>query len=423
MIRLRFLFSLAVLAGIWWLAGRPGADALAWLVEGGGAGGPPKAEAASGRPVVVLSPGAGWWQADTGQVDPGEQYAGLVEKDVALDVAQQTQQILARCPLDVRLTRTGDDSEHVLADVHDLVNADHPALAIAVHTAPPGTASGALAYYTVGGADDSGSQRLSVELTDALAARLPLPNLGDWAETDTTNHGLYIHPWQAPAALVDLGSLSADEAALRSRRRDFARALAAGVVSYFSLPAVCADGLQMSNPASLVAVSFPNQALSQDLSLENDGLTDWDPSSYALVSAGDAYGALATYRLPARVAPGQTATWALPARSPLSPGVYRQRWQLTNGGAPVGPVVSVYIVVVPPQAQSLKDKLNQQVAEWQAAGAARMDDLIQQMQAEIRDWAVQQAQKQAAQCLGVNGVLLVGAVLLAAKKKRLEPRP
>jgi len=52
-----------------------------------------------------------------------------------------------------------------------------------------------------------------------------------------------------------------------------------------------------------------------------------------------------------------------------------------------------------------------------------MDDLIQQMQAEIRDWAVQQAQKQAAQCLGVNGVLLVGAVLLAAKKKRLEPRP
>ena len=87
--RLRLLFSLTVLAAVWWLAGRPGADALMAFVEGAGAGGSaPRAEAAAGRPVVVLSPGYGWWSADSKQIDPGAQRAGLVEKDVALDVAR-----------------------------------------------------------------------------------------------------------------------------------------------------------------------------------------------------------------------------------------------------------------------------------------------------------------------------------------------
>ena len=416
--RLRLLFSLTVLAGVWWLAGRPGADALMTLVEGAGApGSAPRAEAAAGRPVVVISPGYGWWSADTKQVDPGAQQAGLVEKDVTLDVAQQAQTILARCPIDVRLTRTGDDKQHTLANVYEIVNDDHPSLALAVHTRAPEAPSGAGAYYTVGGEDDAGSQRLSTELAQSVAARLGLPNLGVQPETDTANGGLYIHPWRAPAALVDVGSLGADATALRNRRRDFARAIAQAVLGYLSVPFDCADGLQLPNAAGLVGISFPNQPLSQNLTIENDGMGDWDPARYALVSAGDAYGAAASYALPALVSPGQTATWALPARAPVSTGVYEQRWQLTRDGAVVGPVVKVFIVVVPPEAQGLKDKLDQQVAEWQAAGTAKADEMMAQMQAEIKDWAVQQAQKQAANCLGVNGALVVGAVALAKRKR------
>ena len=416
--RLRLLFSLTVLAGVWWLAGRPGAEALMTFVEGVGAtGSAPHAEAASGRPVVVISPGYGWWSADTKQVDPGGQRAGLVEKDVALDVAQQAETILARCPIDVRLTRTGDDKQHTLANVYEIVNDDHPSLALALHTSGPEAPSGAAGFYTVGGEDDAGSQRLSSGLTQAVAARLGLPDLGVQPETDTPNGGLYIHPWQAPAALVDLGSLGADATALRNRRRDFARAIAQAVLGYLSVPLDCADGLQLPNAAGLVGVSFPDQPLSQNLTIENDGMGDWDPAHYALVSAGDAYGAAASYSLPALVSPGQTATWALPARAPVSTGVYEQRWQLTHDGAAVGPVVKVYIVVVPPQAQGLKGKLDQQVAEWQAAGTSKVDEMMTQMQAEIKDWAVQQAQKQAANCLGVNGALVVGVVVIAKRKR------
>ena len=413
--RLRLLFSLTVLGAVWWLAGRPGADALLALI--GGAGGNAARVEAAGRPVVVFSPGSGWWSADSQQIDPGPQHAGLVEKDVTLDMAQQAQAILARCPLDVRLTRTGDDSQHTLATVYELVNDDHPSLAVAVHTSAPEAPSGAAAYYTVGGEDDSGSQRLALELADAVAARLGLPNRGAQPETASPNGGLYIHPWRAPAALVDLGSLGADASALRTRRRDFARALAAAVLNDLSVSLDCADGLQLPNAAGLVTISFPNQPLSQNLIIENDGLAEWDPAHYALVSAGDAYGAENTYALPAAIAPGQTAAWALPARAPTSAGVYEQRWQLTRGGAAVGPVVKVFIVVVPPEAQGLKDKLDQQVAEWQAAGAAKADDLTKQLQAEIKDWAMQQARKQAANCIGVNGALIMGAVWVAKRKR------
>ena len=174
--RLRVLFSLSVLAVVWWLAGRPGVDMLMGFVEGTG-NSAPKAEAAAGRPVVVLSPAYGWWSVDSKQIDPGPQSAGLLEKDVALDVTQQAQEILARCPIDVRLTRTGDDSQHTLANVHEIVNDDHPALAVAVHTSDPAAPSGAAAFYTVGGEDDAGSQRLSAELAGAVAAGLGLPNL------------------------------------------------------------------------------------------------------------------------------------------------------------------------------------------------------------------------------------------------------
>ena len=320
--RLRLLFSLSVLAGVWWLAGRPGADTLMAFVEGAGAtGSAPRAEAAGGRPVVVISPGYGWWSADTKQVDPGAQRAGLVEKDVVLDVAQQAETILARCPIDVRLTRNGDDKQHTLANVYELVNDDHPSLALALHTSGPEAPSGAVAFYTVGGEDDAGSQRLSAALAQAVAARVGLPDLGVQPETDTPNGGLYIHPWQAPAALVDLGSLGADATVLRNHRRDFARAIAQAVLGYLNVPLDCADGLQLPNAAGLVGISFPNQPLSQNLTIENDGMGDWDPAHYTLVSAGDAYGAAASYALPALVAPGQTAPWALPARAPVSTGV------------------------------------------------------------------------------------------------------
>jgi N-acetylmuramoyl-L-alanine amidase len=431
--RFRAAIALALLAGLWWLVARPsrGAAALGALAgqEAGGpaaepvgASGPAGPDGASERPVVVLSPGHGWWAAGAEQIDPGDTGAGLTEKDVALDVAQQAQALLARCGVAATLTRTGDDAEHTLASVHELVNAQQPRLAVAVHTAGSDAPSGVMTWHTVGGWDDAGSQRLAERLRTTVAARLGLPAYGPLPETASNGGGLYIHPWQAPAALVELGSLGADAEALRNRSREFARAITQAVLDELGLPATCADGTQLSGWP--VAVTFPGEAVSANLALVNDGLLPWDPAAMLLTSVGEAYGAAAAYPLPAVVQPGESATWAIPARAPQAAGVHEQRWQLTTLGAdgqprPVGEVVRVIIVVVPPQAEALKDKLDQQIAEWKAAGEAKADELIQHLKDEIKAWAVAEAERQAAKCIGMNGLLLGAVVMIAAGKRKL----
>ena len=407
--RIRLLLGLAVLAGVWWFVVRPGGAAAKAGPDSGPAG---------DKTVVVLSPGHGWWSTDSQSIDPGATGAGLAEKDVALDVTQQAQRLLDRCPVQARLTRTGDDKNHTLANVHELVNADKPALAVAVHVAAAGAPSGPAAWYTVGGQDDAGSQRLAATLTTVVAGRVGLPNQGIQPETGSPNGGLYIHPWQAPAVLLDLGSLGADSELLRNQRAEFGRALAQGVLAYLGLPGDCADGALTEGEAGLVSVSFPNEPVSLNLSLTNDGLGGWGPEQYRLVSVGERYGAAAEYRLPAAVAPGESATWALPARAPKQAGVYEQRWQLMRGDTRVGDEVRLLIVVAPPQAQVLKDKLDQQVAEWKAAGAAKVDDLVEQMKRELKDWALQEAERQASKCIGLNSAVMVGILALVAGKKK-----
>jgi len=408
--RLRILLGLTLLAGLWWFVVRPGDGAAAKSSQDSGPAGP--------KTVVVISPGHGWWSTDTQQVDPGATGTGLEEKDVALDVAQQAQRLLDRCPVLARLTRAGDDKNHTLANVHELVNAEQPALAVAVHLGGTDAPSGASAWYTVGGRDDEGSQRLALTLAAAVAGRLGLPDLGAQPETSSPIGGLYIHPWQAPAVLLELGSLGADGEALRTRRAEFGRALAQGVLAYLGLPGDCADGTLTQGGAGLVAVSFPDEQVSLNLTLANDGLGGWGPEQYRLVSVGERYGAAAEYRLPAAVAPGESATWALPARAPKQAGVYEQRWQLMRGETRVGDEVRLLIVVAPPQAHALKEKLDQKVAEWKAAGAAKVDDLVEQMKTELKNWALQEAQRQAGKCIGVNGAVLLGVMAVVVSRRR-----
>ncbi len=426
--RLRAGFFLAILAGLWWLVGRPGAAVLAAAV--GYSAGLPASHAAAAPgpasdpadwPVVVLSPGQGWWSANAGAVEVGDTGGGLVEKDVTLDIAQQAQAILARCPVDVQLTRAGDDADHTLAAVHELVNAAQPDLALALHTRSFDAPSGVVAWQTVGGWDDAGSQRLAEAVAAAVSKRLGVTRAGPLPETASdTGGGLYIHPWQAPAALVELGSLGADNDALRTQRRTYARAIAEGILNDLGLPLTCAEAAPLSGWA--VAIAFPDEAVSANLTLTNDGLTAWSPGQVWLEATGEAYGAAADYALPAGVAPGEAATWALPARAPLRAGMYEQTWQLMTGPAgaavPLGAEVKVVIVVVPAEAQALKAKLEQQVAEWQAAGAAKADEMADQLKEEIKAWAVAEAQRQATRCMGVNGAVVVAGVGLALGGRR-----
>jgi N-acetylmuramoyl-L-alanine amidase len=97
------------------------------------AGGLSSVAAQDSHPIVVLDPGHGWVN-ESGTIVSGAVSGDLVEKDINLDVAQHARTFLSRCPVEVELTREGDDHEHTLDDLAGLVNSAHPTIGISIHT-------------------------------------------------------------------------------------------------------------------------------------------------------------------------------------------------------------------------------------------------------------------------------------------------
>ncbi len=205
----------------------------------------PYTSAQTAYPLVILSPGHGWAASANGPIDSGAVRGDLIEKEINLDVARLTRARLARCPVNVFLTRTGDDGTHTLEDVDEIVNFYKPALGVSIHSNAGGnpTASGTEAWYTVNGlsGDDAQSQHLADLLVHQVAADLALTNLGSKPETDNRLGRLYIHWWQAPSALIELAYLDRDANLLRHRRADFALAIARAILAYLNTPADCVD--------------------------------------------------------------------------------------------------------------------------------------------------------------------------------------
>jgi len=194
-------------------------------------------------PVVVLDPGHGW-RIDDNKVDPGAVYEDLVEKDIALDIAIRTRELLVDCPIDVYLTREEDDFEHSFNHVSGLVNVHNPTIVVSIHINSSIGASGTEAWHTVGGFNDDGSIELAGFLSNSVANRLPLRNRGVKPENENRHGGLYIHHFEAPSALIELAFIQEDADLLRNRRPDFAYSIAEAITQYFNFSSEC-----ISNPS------------------------------------------------------------------------------------------------------------------------------------------------------------------------------
>jgi len=202
-----------------------------------------------GKPVVVLNPGHGTVTSG-GKIDPGAVSGNLLEKDINLEVAQKTKVLLNNCPLDVYLTRNSDDHVNQLTGLQKIVNDLNPSLGIAIHTnsVASGSPSGTEAWSTVGGNNDPESKRLGGILASHISSVLGIKNYGVKPETSNRYGRLYIHDWKAPASLIELGYLQGDKDALTNRRADFADAIAAGILEYFSISKDCLGSGTPSSP-------------------------------------------------------------------------------------------------------------------------------------------------------------------------------
>jgi N-acetylmuramoyl-L-alanine amidase len=386
-----------------------------WIILPG-----PAASAQSLRPVVVLSPGHGLNEG-AGVIDPGAVKGNLTEKDINLEVAQRAQEYLARCPLDVSLTRTGDDLIHTPADLAGIVNSRKPTLAVAIHTAARSTRkSGAQGWYTAGGYDDKNSRKLAGLLSASVKNWLSIPDAGDQPETKAQGEQLEIHDWKTPAALVEIGDISADTAPLTTRRRDFGRAIASAVLNYLGLPLSCADGI--SSPSIIIGTYFPADTGTNEIRLTNDGLLAWNAGEVQLQNVSGLYGAKKVYPLAKDTAVGKEAAWQVTLSVPGTPGIYQQVWQLQRGSQPAGGKITAYLVVLPQGAKDLKEKIDQDIQNLQQQSQEEAQKYIDQLKQQVADWIAQQIEHQVGQCFAGQAPVGVVAVTFVAQVWRKKKK-
>ena len=348
--------------------------------------------AQEGRPIVVISPGHGWWNDDSGQIDPGailkdEAKGNLIEKDINLAVAKIVKEYLERCPVDAYLTRDGDDATHTLYDVDEIVNKFNPTLGVSIHTnSGKGMPTGTEGWYTVGGDNDDESARLAGILSRQISVRLGIKNLGSKPETQNRYGGLYIHWWNAPSAIIEIAYLQGDEELIRNRQEDFARSIAQGILEYLEIDSSCADVGLLSG--LVVKTYFPGEFKLNKIEIRNNGLAEWKAGDYSLVAQGPLYGSKSDYLLPSNVPVNETAVWNLPAEAPEKPGIYRQTWQLQGEAQiPISKTITIYLVVVPDTAGDIKDNIDRRIEELRQRGEQEIENYLNELEQEIINWA------------------------------------
>jgi N-acetylmuramoyl-L-alanine amidase len=390
------------------------------------AGLPLDTRAQAARPVVVLDPGHGW-NNGAGMIDPGAVSGDLVEKEITLDVARQARDILSRCEVDVHLTHERDDHNHTIHDIAGIVNGHDPTLAVSIHAnSSDTTASGTEAWYTVGGYDDASSQALAAMLADGISNQFAIPNRGTKPETQNRLGGLYIHDWEAPSALLELAFLQGDAELLRMERRNFARSIARTLLSYLNLPLNCAD--HASAEGFAIAVYFPEEERNNAVTLLNDGLMPWSPNDYTLVNTQEPFGAPETLPLPQLVPAGEMVTWDISAKAPETTGIYRQKWQLHQGEIPLGDEATVILIVVPQQAQDLKEDIERKIDELRQQGQQQLEDQLDQLRHQIMEAAEEKITEWVTDaihgiCAGDSAVvILAAAAIFLQLRKKSKPK-
>lgn len=188
--------------------------------------------------MVVLDPGHG------GQ-DSGTAKNGMVEKDLALDVARRVERLLRDRGLVVALTR-GDDTYVSLADRAILANSQPESVFVSIHFDEGGrsAATGIETYYgahpvsvperiaawlpffhrTSTEPPNIESQSLATSIQEALVARTQAANRG----TQPRQFFVIVNV-RHPAVLVEGGFLTNKEDVARLANPDYREQLAAGI--------------------------------------------------------------------------------------------------------------------------------------------------------------------------------------------------
>ncbi len=169
---------------------------------------------------IVLDPGHGGY-------DPGAEYNGLYEKDIALDVAKRVRNYLKKSGFYVVMTRE-EDKTISLKERTEISNKENPDLFLSIHvnaSKNPNIRGIETHWYT------PKSRPLAIHLQEQMANRLVIPDRG------IKNSRFYvIRNSNVPAVLAEIGYMSNEtelyQLMTEERRESTAKSIAEGIINY-----------------------------------------------------------------------------------------------------------------------------------------------------------------------------------------------
>jgi hypothetical protein len=169
---------------------------------------------------------------------------------------------------------------------------------------------------------------------------------------------------------------------------------------------------------AVVNLAEPGSRVLLYFEVKNTGAQTWLPGQVALVNTRNPLGAAPRRDLHRSVFPNETAYWDFEVAAPRSPGVHESRWEIHRSGGAISPRMTVYVIVVPPEANELRAKIQKLIDEWQKEHGTEVEALMRQIADLLRrEGGGLLGRLIASRCGLSQGMLVLLAVALAARHR------
>jgi len=191
-------------------------------------------------------------------------------------------------------------------------------------------------------------------------------------------------------------------------------------------PAIAVAPADVTQPAE--PIRYPAATLADPggrvllyFEVRNVGTTTWTPGSVVLRNVQNPLGAAAQLGLSRNVLPNEAVYWDFEVSAPRAPGIHESTWQIMSGGTALGPRMTCYIIVVPPEAKALRAQIQKLIDDFNAQHGQDVKQLIRQ----ISDLFAKEGKGLIQRLLGERCGLLPGllAMLAAALTMRRRNLP
>ena len=164
----------------------------------------------------------------------------------------------------------------------------------------------------------------------------------------------------------------------------------------------------------------PGESATLYVEMRNEGRQSWAPGkSVQLVQVGgELLGATSPQDLASTVSTGSINRWIFKLSAPGTTGLHQSIWQMKHNNTEISQAVTINVIVLPPEAKELRQKIEQQIDEWKKQGEQKADELLKQVTEEIKNYLGREVDKGVRSLCGTPAAILLIAVGVVINSKR-----